>query len=38
MASMQRFDDIFAHVQQELQLTGDYDPYKINHDCMRETI
>lgn len=38
MSSMQRFDDIFAHVQQEFQLSGNYDPHNINHDCLRETI
>ena len=38
MVSMQRFDDIFSHVQQKLHLSGTYDPYNINHDCMREVI
>ena len=38
MVSMQRFDDIFSHVQQKLHLSGAYDPYSINHDCMREVI
>ncbi len=38
MVSMQRFDDIFSHVQQELQLKGNYNPYNINHDCLRETM
>lgn len=38
MLSMQRFDDIFSHVQQDLQLKGNYDPYNINHDCLRETM
>ena len=38
MVSMQRFDDIFWHMQSKLQLKGIYDPYKLNHDCMRQVI
>lgn len=38
MVSMQRFDDIFSHVQQQFELTGAYDAYKINHACLRETM
>ena len=38
MVSMQRFDDIFWHVQESLNLSGIYDPYRINHECMREVI
>lgn len=35
MISMQKFDDIFMHVQKGLNLSGSYDPYNINHDCLR---
>lgn len=38
MKSMQRFDDIFFHFQEKLQLTGEYDAYKLNFDCNRESI
>ena len=35
---MQRFDEIFSHIQEEFQLTGNYNPYNINHECMRESM
>lgn len=38
MKSMQRFDDIFSHVHTELKLSGNYNPYSINFDCLRETM
>ena len=38
MTSMQRFDDIFWHMQQALHLRGVYNPHDIHHDCMRSVI
>ena len=35
MREMQRLDDIFFHIQTELNLTGQYSPRHINMDCMR---
>lgn len=38
MVLMQKFDHIFTHVQEEFHLTGNYNPYNINHECLRETM
>ena len=35
MMDMQRIDDIFYHVQTELDLSGEYSPEKMNYECMR---
>jgi|JI6StandDraft_1071083.scaffolds.fasta_scaffold455862_1 hypothetical protein len=35
MRSMQRIDDIFFYLSQQLKLTGEYSPRHMNYDCMR---
>ena len=38
MKSMQRIDKMFAPYVEAKQLTGAYDPYKIQFECMREVL
>lgn len=35
MMDMQRHDNIFHHVQQDLKLSGQYSPRHMNYTCMR---